>query len=284
MKTEHISVAFIGGGNMANAIFTGILNKLCSAQDIHIIEIDEKKLAEWKKIGITASNQADSRLSSCNVWIYAVKPQEIRTAVDATYSWLQSDTLIISIVAGLSIDTLRIWLKRNSIVPCQNIVRCMPNTPALFGNGVTVSMGFDYIDLKMKDLAHRIFKTVGEVYWVNNDEIFHAVTALSGSGPAYVFSFLEAIIAGGIELGLSEQQSFNLAVSTFFGSVKMIMESKESPLILCKRVTSKGGTTEAALNVFNDYKFSQIIKNAMRASANCSKAINESFSLMDEAE
>ncbi len=276
MQAENLFIAFIGGGNMAQAIFSGISGKLCKAKNIHVIEINEEKRIEWERNGATVSAQVDSRLAHCHVWIYAVKPKDLKNAINSTYSWIRKDTLVISIVAGISSNTLNAWFREKTSFG--KLLRCMPNTPALIRNGVTVLLESNCIDSECMEVAEKIFKTVGTVFWVNNDEIFDAITALSGSGPAYVYLFLESIINGGIELGLNKELSYNLTVSTFLGSVNMIIQSKESPETLRQRVTSKGGTTEAALDVFNSCKFVEIVQAALAASAKRSQELKDHFS------
>jgi pyrroline-5-carboxylate reductase len=178
--------------------------------------------------------------------------------------WLQPNTLVISIAAGISIESLGKWLG-DETKPYGYIVRCMPNTPALVGAGVTGMSAPSTTTAADRARATALLSTVGEVVWVDSDRAIDAVTALSGSGPAYVFLFIESLIQGGLALGLSEQQSRDLALSTLAGATKLAQQSPESPSVLRERVTSKGGTTAAALDVFAQQGFSTTVGQAMAA-------------------
>lgn len=258
------SVAFIGGGNMANALVSGMLAQGCPAEKVHVIEVAEVLQEQWHARSVSVSATPDALLSQRQVWIFAVKPQQMRDVVLQCRAWLQPNTLVISIAAGISIDSLGKWLGEDA-KPFGNVVRCMPNTPALVGAGVTGMSAPATTSAADRERATALLSTVGEVVWVDNDKAIDAVTALSGSGPAYVFLFLESLIKGGLALGLSEQQARDLALSTLAGATKLAQQSAEAPSVLRERVTSKGGTTAAALDVFAQQAFGQTVVQAMAA-------------------
>jgi pyrroline-5-carboxylate reductase len=219
---------------------------------------------QWRARSVSVSATPDALLSQRQVWIFAVKPQQMRDVVLQCRAWLQPNTLVISIAAGISIDSLGKWLGEDA-KPFGNVVRCMPNTPALVGAGVTGMSAPATTSAADRERATALLSTVGEVVWVDNDKAIDAVTALSGSGPAYVFLFLESLIKGGLALGLSEQQARDLALSTLAGATKLAQQSAEAPSVLRERVTSKGGTTAAALDVFAQQAFGQTVVQAMAA-------------------
>ncbi|MDO8693664.1 MAG: pyrroline-5-carboxylate reductase [Sheuella sp.] len=258
------SIAVIGGGNMANALVSGWLNQGCPASQILIIELSEPLRAQWQARGVNVASGPDSLLSTYAVWVYAVKPQQMREVVLSTRPFIGSDTLVISIAAGISIDSLSTWLGSAS-EGYSHVVRCMPNTPALVAAGVTGMAAPAALSTSERHLATNLLSAVGQAVWVDSDQSIDAVTALSGSGPAYVFLFLESLIEGAVELGLSAEQARKLALATLAGSTELAIASVDSPSVLRERVTSKGGTTAAALDVFRNNNFTSIVKQAMRA-------------------
>lgn len=258
------SVAFIGGGNMANALVSGMLAQGCPTERVHVVEVLDTLQEQWRARSVSVSGAPDQALQQKDVWIFAVKPQQMREVVMQCRPCLTPNTLVISIAAGISIESLGKWLG-DAVKPFGNIVRCMPNTPALVGAGVTGMSAPATTSAEDRKRATALLSTVGEVVWVDNDKAIDAVTALSGSGPAYVFLFLESLIKGGLALGLSEQQSRDLALSTLAGATKLAQQSTESPSVLRERVTSKGGTTAAALDVFGQQGFGATVVQAMAA-------------------
>ena len=251
---------------MASALASGLIGKRCGAADVHVIDINDAALARWREQGTSTATQPDATLSSRKVWIFAVKPQVMKETVALCKPFLQPDTLVISIAAGIESGTLAQWLGNEQ--PWNRLVRCMPNTPALIGAGVSGLLALEGVSEDDKAVAQLLLKAVGEVVWVENDQQVDAVTALSGSGPAYVFLFLEALIQGGLDLGLSAEQSRKLALATLQGATQLAALSPESPAVLRERVTSKGGTTAAALGVFEQQGFSALVKQAMQSAYN----------------
>lgn len=270
------SIAIIGGGNMANALVSGWLNQGCPASQIHIVELSETLRNQWRERGVNVSESPDLALTAKDVWVFAVKPQQMREVVLSTKPFLSPNTLVISIAAGIAMDSLSKWLG-NDAAAYAHIVRCMPNTPALVGAGVTGMTAPESLSEAQRKIASTLLSAVGEVVWVDHDKAIDAVTALSGSGPAYVFLFLESLIAGAIDLGLSVDQAKKLALATLNGSTKLAAQSSESPAILRERVTSKGGTTAAALDVFAQMHFSDIVKLAMLAADSRAAELSKEF-------
>ena len=200
----------------------------------------------------------------------------MKDVVASTRQWLQDDTLVVSVAAGIRADTLAGWLGTPD-APFKRLVRCMPNTPALVGAGITGLAALDGVSEADRELAATLLASVGQVVWVADDAALDGVTALSGSGPAYVFLFLEALVAGGLKVGLTETQAKQLALGTLAGATKLAAESTEPLAVLRERVTSKGGTTAAALAAFGDAGFAGIVQDAMAAAARRSRELAEEF-------
>jgi pyrroline-5-carboxylate reductase len=270
------SVAFIGGGNMANALVSGLLAQHCPSSHVHIVEVSDPIRKTWSERGISTSATPDVLLGKHQVWIFAVKPQQMKDVVLKCKPWMTPDTLVISIAAGISITSLATWLSSPN-TPFNNIVRCMPNTPALVGAGITGLAAPSVLSAENKMRATNLLAAVGQTVWVEDDAAIDAVTALSGSGPAYVFLFLEALIQGGVALGLTSNQAKELAMGTLIGATKLAAESPEPPSTLRERVTSKGGTTAAALSVFQESHFLDIVSQAMDAADQRAAELSKEF-------
>lgn len=276
VMTNFPSVAFIGGGNMANALVSGLINQECPLENIHVIEVADSLRTQWANRGVSTSAGPDETLRHHRVWIFAVKPQQMKEVVLQCKEWMSADTLIISIAAGISISSLATWCG-SAQVPYQNIVRCMPNTPALVGAGVTGLAAPAGLSARDRVIATSLLSAVGQAVWVNDDAAIDAVTALSGSGPAYVFLFLEALVKGGEALGLTASQAKELALATLAGATKLASASPETPATLRERVTSKGGTTAAALAVFQEAHFVDIVSQAMNAADRRAAELSKEF-------
>jgi len=258
-------LAFIGGGNMADALGSRLIpGRRCAAQNIHVIDPVPAALAGWRGRGCTTAAQADAALSAKRVWVLAVKPQHMQEAVLQCRTFLQPDTLVISIAAGITSLTLGQWLG-SARQPWQRVVRAMPNTPALIGEGITGLWFAAGVTEQDRAAAEALFETVGQCVWLDSEAQLNAVTALSGSGPAYVFLFIEALMRGGVALGLSEAQARHLAVATVAGAAELADRATEPPAVLRERVTSKGGTTAAALQVFAQQGWTDTVHAAMLA-------------------
>ncbi len=235
------TVAFIGGGNMASAIIGGLLREGWSAHQLLVVEPHEPARAQLKAhFGLVAQGAAGAQLQVADMVVWAVKPQSFAQAAAAVQPWTK-DALHLSVAAGIRVASIAQWLGTN------RVIRTMPNTPALIGRGMTALFAPDGLLNADRLWAQQVLQASGELLWVTEEAQLDAVTALSGSGPAYVFFFLEAMTKAGEQMGLSAEQSKQLALATFDGATALAMASDESPAVLRERVTSKGGTTFAAL-------------------------------------
>jgi pyrroline-5-carboxylate reductase len=236
-----LKLAFIGGGNMAQALITGLKNQRFAMCDITVIELEaNKRKALEHAFGINTSDDITQALS-CDVIILAIKPQQLPNLAK-TLGLLLKNQLIISIAAGIRLADLSRWLGNY-----QTIVRCMPNTPAQIQAGITGLYAMPSVSKTQIALADQILSAAGTTLWLDSEEKLDAVTAISGSGPAYVFYLIEALQAAAIELGLNEAQAKQLSVATFKGA-SLLADASSTPIAtLREQVTSKGGTTEQGL-------------------------------------
>jgi len=274
---HELTLAFIGGGNMASALGAGLIGKRCGAHDVHVIDINPQALQSWAEQGCTTATQPDDVLASRRIWVLAVKPQYMKDTVATLRPYLRPDTLVVSIAAGISAKTLGEWLGSPQ-QPWTRLVRGMPNTPALIAAGATGLMAGSGLSQAERDQVQMLFKAVGEVVWVEDDQAIDVVTSLSGSGPAYVFLFLEAMIAAAVEQGMDAAQARRLALATVTGATQLAGLSHEELATLRERVTSKGGTTAAALQVLEQKDFSGTLRSAMLAAANRAAELSREFS------
>ncbi|MFW9612161.1 MAG: pyrroline-5-carboxylate reductase [Fluviibacter sp.] len=237
-----MKITFLGGGNMAIALVGGLIQRGFAPHDLSVIEIlpeaRERLIAQF---AINVFTEASADALQCDVLVLAVKPQQMRAAL-ASLPAGENAPLIVSIAAGLLVDDLARWMGGY-----RRIVRAMPNTPALIGAGMTGLYADPSVSGEDRKRAEAILGAVGETVWVENEALIDSVTAISGSGPAYVFLFLEAMQEAARELGLSDDTARTLAIQTVLGSAQLAEQSKDPVSLLRERVTSKGGTTEAAL-------------------------------------
>lgn len=259
LKNKKIS--FIGGGNMAQALISGLLAKGILPEYITVSDPNPDNREQLQAKGINTIDSAKNPLDAlmADVVVLAVKPQIMSTVV-ADFSQVLDKQLIISVAAGLSTDSLTKMLNGY-----QNIVRAMPNTPAMVQAGATGLYATDSIDEQEKQLATELMGASGLVIWVDDEEQLHAVTAVSGSAPAYFFYFIESVIQGGIDLGLSQEQASALAMQTALGAAKMSIHSDDTPEQLRRKVMSPGGTTEAAVHSLQADKVNELIGKAIQA-------------------
>lgn len=274
---NEITIAFIGGGNMASALGSGLIGKRCGAHDVHVIDINPAALDSWAQQGCTTATEPDDRLASRRIWVLAVKPQFMKETVARLRPYLQADTLVVSVAAGISTATLGEWLG-DAARPWTRLVRAMPNTPALIAAGATGLLAGSGVSEDDRAQVQTLFKAVGEVVWVEDDHAIDVVTSLSGSGPAYVFLFLEAMIAAAVEQGMDAATARRLALATVSGATQLAGLSPEPLSTLRERVTSKGGTTAAALDVLEQRDFVGGIKAAMGAAAARAAALSRELS------
>lgn len=255
-----MNITFLGGGNMAQALIGGLLERGFSASAIRVVELKpEGRVLLEQRFGVSASAELDDAALASDVLVLAVKPQQMREALAPARGRL-GQALVVSIAAGLTLAVLQRWLGGH-----RRIVRVMPNTPALIGAGAAGLYADPCVDAAGREAAGQILGAVGSVVWLDSEAKIDAVTALSGSGPAYVFYFIEALIEGGLSLGLDAETARNLALDTLLGATKLALASSEDAATLRERVTSKGGTTAAALDVLSSGNFKALIAKALAA-------------------
>ena len=269
---SSLRITFVGGGNMAAALIGGLIARGAAASSIAAIDpSDAARESLRSRYGITVHPAAATAPLDADVLVLAVKPQYMREAVEAIAPRV-SGQLVLSVAAGVRATDLSRWLGGHA-----RIVRTMPNTPALVGLGATglaASAGCGDADRRT---AEAILGAVGDTVWVDDEDRLDAVTALSGSGPAYVFRFIEAMIDGGMRLGLDAEQARRLALQTVLGAATLASRSDESPAVLRERVTSRGGTTAAALAVMAERDLPGLVADAMAAACRRSQELGREF-------
>ncbi|HUQ24534.1 MAG TPA: pyrroline-5-carboxylate reductase [Burkholderiales bacterium] len=255
-------IAFLGGGNMAGALIGGLIAKGTDPRSISVIELSpsaRERLAT--KHAIHLSTAPDAAMQAADVLVLAVKPQDMRKAL-ASLATSVKGKLIISVAAGVRLDALSRWLGGH-----RKIVRCMPNTPALIGAGITGLYASPAVEKNERQTAESILRAVGDVVWMPEERLLDPVTAVSASGPAYVFWFIEQLAASAEKLGIPKDAALKLAKQTVLGAAQLASASADSPEVLRKNVTSKGGTTEAALKVFDEEKLAERFTRAVTAAS-----------------
>ncbi|MGZ5007945.1 MAG: pyrroline-5-carboxylate reductase [Methylobacter sp.] len=260
MKTNKIG--FIGGGNMASSLISGLIASGHAAEQIWVSDINPDTLENLKKqLNVNTSANNDDIVNAVDVVVLAVKPQTLGpVAQNIAAPVQQKKSLVVSIAAGINQNSLSRWLGADTA-----IVRCMPNTPALVLTGATALHANDKVSAEQRDLAENILRAVGIALWVEDEAELDAVTAVSGSGPAYYFLLMEAMEKAALELGLTQETARLLVQQTALGAAKIALESDESPEQLRKRVTSPGGTTQRAIETFEQGGFTELVSKALHA-------------------
>ena len=266
---EH--VAFIGGGNMASAIIGGLLKRGMAASQIQVVEpFAEQQARLTQQFQVAVSASPDASLARASLVVWAIKPQTFREAAGQASAHVRT-ALHLSVAAGIRSDSIARWLST------ERVVRAMPNTPALVGLGMTALFARPAATPADRQTVERVVQTTGDYLWLRQEEQLDAVTALSGSGPAYVFYFLEAMIQAGTDMGLSREQAHQLAVGTFVGASALARQSEEPPEVLRARVTSKGGTTYAALTRMDQDGVQQHFISAIHAARQRASELGDEF-------
>ena len=257
-----MKLAFIGGGNMASALIGGLRAQGGKPMTLSVVEpvaAARRRLAA--RFRLRASPAPDARTAAADTLVLAVKPQDMRAAV-APLAGALDGKLVISIAAGIRLKDLSRWLGGHA-----KLIRCMPNTPALIGAGIAGLYAPPGIKAAERRRAERILSAVGKVVWVKDEALLDPVTAVSASGPAYVFWFIEQLAQSAQALGLAPGVAAELALETVLGSAKLAAGSREPPAVLRERVTSKGGTTAAALRVFEEEGLAERFMRAVAAAS-----------------
>lgn len=259
---KNVDIAFIGGGNMARSLIGGLIADGVKPARIWVADPNPASLSDHQNhFGVRTTTDNSQAARQAQVIVLAVKPQVAKAAAQSLAGVLRErPALVISVAAGIRITHLRDWLGEETA-----IVRCMPNTPALVGSGATALFANPHVTREQKDLAESILRAVGMTLWVDDEDLMDAVTALSGSGPAYFFLVMEAMEQAGVALGLPRQTARLLTLQTAFGAAKMALESTEDVAALRRRVTSPGGTTEQAIRVLEEHGLAAGFEQALRA-------------------
>jgi len=272
---DNKKISFIGGGNMAQALISGLVG--CGIKP-NLITVADPSSDAREQLAAKGLNTVDpmadpkSAVIGADIVVLAVKPQMMKVVVSVFADVLDTQ-LVISVAAGLSTDLLS-----NMLGGYSNIVRAMPNTPSMIQMGATGLYGTDNISAEQKQLATAVMEASGLVMWVDDEEHMHAVTAVSGSAPAYMFYFIESMVDGAVALGLGKEQASALAMQTMLGAAKMAMNSDDAPAELRRKVTSPNGTTQAAVESMQANEIGRQISEAMQACYDRSQALSEEMS------
>ena len=272
-----MTTTFIGGGNMATALIGGMLKRGASIADVRVVEpfatARTALAARHPGIALFAECTADA-VGGVALIVFAVKPQQMRAAAQALSPYLGDlpGPVVLSIAAGIHLADLSRWLQGR----CR-LVRAMPNTPALVGKGISGVFAAATVDAAGRALVSSVLEAAGELLWVDDEAMLDAVTGVSGSGPAYVFYFLEALEEAARELGFPPTEARRLAYATFAGAVALAQASPAEPAVLRAQVTSKGGTTERALAMLEGDAVKAKIVAAVRAAAVRAGELGDAF-------
>jgi len=256
-----MKIAFIGGGNMGEAMVAAILKKgVAKPETIIVSDIADprrKLLKQRYGVAVTGSNQQAVEIG--DILILAVKPQNLAEVTKELKDYLQPSQLVLSIIAGAKIKTLARGLRHDSIV------RAMPNTPAQIGEGISVWTATSGVSGQQKEFTRAILGAMGKEVYVDNEKYIDMATAVSGSGPAYFFLMVEALVDAAVGIGLPRDKALALVLQTMLGSGYLIQRSDKEPAELRRMVTSPGGTTAEALEQFEKGKFAGLVKQAVKA-------------------
>ena len=265
------TLAFIGGGNMASAIIGGLIKQGTAADRILVVEpFEEARQRLQTQFGVRVLAVADAVLAEAGLVIWAVKPQTFKEAAVQTREFC-ANALHLSVAAGIRSDSIASWLGT------ERVVRAMPNTPALVGLGQTGLFARGAVTAADKTWIEHVVATTGALLWVKDEPLLDAVTAISGSGPAYVFFFIEAMVEAGVKMGLTAEQAAQLAIGTFEGASQLAKSSNEPPAVLRERVTSKGGTTYAALTSMQSAHVAELFQAALHAAKQRAHELGDEF-------
>ena len=271
MNDTNSRIAFIGGGNMASAIIGGLLKQGLPPAQVAVVEpFAEARGRLQQQFGVDAQEHAGGALAGAGLVVWAVKPQTFKEAAAQVRPHV-AQALHLSVAAGIRSDSIAAWLGT------ERIVRSMPNTPALVGKGMTALFARAAVSAAERTRVEQVVATTGEWLWVEQEKHLDAVTALSGSGPAYVFYFLEAMTQAGTEMGLAPDQARRLAVGTFAGASELARASADPLHVLRERVTSKGGTTYAALQSMEADHVKDAFVRAMHAACKRADELGNEF-------
>ena len=270
-------IGFIGAGNMAYALIKGLLDNGFDAKCINISDCNEELLKNRQsELKIRTFLNNSSLLSNSDIIVFAVKPQVLSSVCLELKEDVKSNHLFISIVAGIKVNDINRWLGGSF-----SLVRTMPNTPALFQHGVTGLFANKLVSNKQKILVTSILSSVGECFWVSEEKLIDAVTAISGSGPAYFFLLMQSMTQAAMALGLDEKTANSLSIQTSYGASLMANKSGKDAQTLRSEVTSPNGTTQAAIESFQDQNFEGIVASATRAAYDRAQELSRELGEID---
>jgi len=264
-------ILFVGGGNMATALIGGLLEQGCAPTDLEVVDISPEARARLAERGVPAVGDLAACGGHYDVIVLAVKPQQMAAVCEALRATAR-EVLIVSIAAGIRTDAIARWLGGH-----RRVVRAMPNTPALIGAGITGLFAASGVGDADRGRAQRILEAVGSVLWFEREALLDAVTAVSGSGPAYVFYFMEALEEAARSLGIEPPAARRLALETFAGAAGLAVRGADPPATLRAKVTSKGGTTERALQALDASRVKEQIVKAVHAAAERAREMGDEF-------
>ena len=265
------NIAFIGGGNMARSLIGGLIARGASAGSIRVAEpVEVLREALARDFGVSVFATALEAAEGASLWVLAVKPQVMRTVCEGMAAVAQSSRpLVVSIAAGITARQMQRWLGGDAA-----IIRAMPNTPALLGAGVTGLFATAQVDAAGRQRTEELLASAGTTVWIEDEAKMDAVTAVSGSGPAYVFLLAEAMEEAARAEGLTDHAARALVLQTVLGAARMLTESDEAPAELRKRVTSPNGTTQAAIETFQEGGFAKLVGKAIHAASERGKELS----------
>ena len=276
-----MKILFVGGGNMCQAIIGGLIAQGSHATDMRAIEPLAETRASLGRLGVASAAAFQESDLDAGAIILAVKPQMMKVALAPLAGKLRNQ-LVLSIAAGIRITDLARWLAPSAGGGAsrgyENIVRAMPNTPALIRAGITGLCALPGVDAAGRAAAESLLDAVGQTAWFDNEAMLDAVTAVSGSGPAYVFYFIEALEAAARELGFDDTKARQFALQTFLGGAQLAAASADAPALLRERVTSKGGTTERAIHTFDALDLKRHVMNGVKAACERSRELGDELS------
>ncbi|MEN9916214.1 MAG: pyrroline-5-carboxylate reductase [Pseudomonadota bacterium] len=271
---QNSIISFIGAGNMATSLIKGLLKKNYPSKNIWATNNNLEQLDKLRNLNINLTVDNRQAVQMADVVVLAVKPQILNAvAIEIADLIQEKKSLVISIAVGINLKNIAHYLSDQSL----SIIRCMPNTPALIGYGATGLFANQNCSILQKNAAESLFQSVGITVWLATEEQIDTVAALSGSGPAYFFLFMEALEEAAIDLGLSKETANLLTLQTALGSAQMAIKDEKSLAELRQQVTSPGGTTQQALNFLKNSHFSDMIKRALKEAKNRAEELTKKF-------
>lgn len=265
-------IAFIGAGNMATSLIGGLLRAGTPARDIVAADPVAEQRAKITELGVRAATDNGEAVRDANIVVLAVKPQVMKSVVVGLANSMPKGALVISIAAGITTASIAAWCGAS-----RSIVRCMPNTPALYGAGITALYANEHTVAQQRRAAQLVLGAAGAVIWVEDEADLDAVTAVSGSGPAYFFLLMEAMTSAAMQLGLDHAVAAELTLATAHGAAVMARETRIDPAQLRRNVTSPGGTTEAALTALQAARVREAFVEAIVRAAARSRELAKQF-------